>query len=194
MEEEAVERMWFIHLRTGHSISAQFNPSEIEESLEANFGRLPILGASSQPMLFLQTNNLKVGFELGFDAISIRGMSVGGGLDGVAMAESGERLTGPSGGRPDLARRFLMACCYRNRGGSNVDEGAPSRVLLVYPGMYSLAMRLTSVTFGHRRFRRTGGTTLFSAKLAFEYDPDVPLTYEDVLEHGWQRDGTNAEA
>jgi hypothetical protein len=178
-EEILPQRITLTHIKSGSMVSAQFNPVEVSESFAAVFGKLTLLGRSYEPMQFSHTQNPKIAFELGFDAKSVRDIQSSGPVQDMA---------GAGGVRPNLVRRFLMACHYPSKGAQDVLTGAPSRILIFWPRMYSVVARLMATDFGHKRFDPTGEPTLFSAKLSFEYESGRQLTFEDVLERGLEID------
>src|SRR4051794_18296147 len=87
-------RMSLANLSTGESIDAQFNPSDLEESLEVNWARLVVPGLSHQPLQYVHTGNDKFTPELYFDA-----------HDPTTDLE-----------RIQHVRRFLQSLCYPRRG------------------------------------------------------------------------------
>jgi hypothetical protein len=173
------ERITLTHLKSGSMISAQFNPNEVSEEFAAVYGKLAILGQSYEPMQFSHTANPKISFDLGFDQKSLRDIASSGPITDLA----------PDGKvRPELARRFLIACNYPVRGAQDVLSGAPSRILIFWPRMYSIVGKLTGTSFGHKRFSKEGAPTLFSAKLSFEIDWGRRITFEDMLQFGLEFD------
>ena len=181
--DKSPPRMSITHIETGDTITAQFNPTEIEETLAVIWTRLAVLGATGEVLQYERTQNLKTSLELGFNAQSLRQLDV--------------RILPPINawaGGPDLARRWLMAIHYPTRESQDVSSGAPSDLLFFWPGMYSLRVKPLSVKFGHRRFdNTTGEPTLFSAKLDFEARAGRRLSYEDVLEQGTIRHDATSE-
>jgi hypothetical protein len=173
------QRISLTHIKSGSMVSAQFNPPEVTEAFATVFGKLALLGRSYEPMQYAHTANPKLSFELGFDAKSVRDIQSSGPVSDLA---------GPGGVRPELARRFLMACHYPSRGAQDVLSGAPSRILIFWPRMYSVVARLTSTDFGYKRFHQSGAPTLFSAKLSFEVDAGRQLTFEEIMERGLEID------
>lgn len=173
-------RITLTHIKSGSMISAQFNPAELQEQFATVFGKLALMGRSYEPMQYSHTANPKLNFELGFDAKSERDIQSSGPVSDL--------VTTFDGVRPELARRFLMACHYPSQGAQDVVSGAPSRILIFWPKMYSVVGRLVQTDFGHRRFNHDGAPTLFSAKLSFEIDHGRQVTFEEVLERGLEID------
>jgi len=162
-------RMSIANVATGESIEAQLNPSELEEALEVAYNRLTIPGLSHQPLQFTNTGNLKLTFELMFEALE--------------PAADLPRLL--------LARRFLQSLCYPPRGAQDVRSGGPPRALFIWPNLASLTCVITGLTFKHQRFNLEGTPVQFSAKVTLEEIRDVRLTSEDVYLDGTERSGAS---
>lgn len=193
MPASPLDRMYLVHLQSGDTVSAQYNPTEITEKLEVVWKKVAIRGESHEHYEYEHTKSPGIEFELGFDSESIvssdraipgrstqgdgRRIGFGGNLVGSSFSPEDD---------PQLARKWLRALCYTPRGASNIKAAAPSRVLVVFPGLFYMATRLEKVEFTYRQFTglNDGRPTLFSAKLTFGADFDRRLYYEDVLEFG----------
>lgn len=163
-------RMAIANVATGDSITAQFNPTELEQALEVTWARATVPGLSHQPLQFVNTGNTKLTLTLTFDALE------------------------PSADVDQLGRaqRFLLSLCYPRRGAQDIASGAPPRVLFVWPNTVSLTCVLTALSFTFTRFRSDGAPIQFSARVGLEEIRDVRLTSEDVLANGSLR--ANARA
>ena len=159
-------RVSIANVSTGESIEAQFNPSELEESLEVNWARQTVPGLSHQPMQFIHTGNVKFTVELQFVATDV--------------SELAELMH---------ARRFLQSLCYPRRGASDVTGGGPPRALFVWPTLVSLTCVITTLNFKYSHFNIAGAPVQFTAKLTLEEIRDVRLTSDEVLVSGTQRSG-----
>lgn len=159
-------RMSIADMSSGESIEAQFNPTELEESLEVNWARQTVPGLSHQPLQFVNTGNLKFTVELQFVAQS--------------AAELEHALA---------ARRFLQSLCYPRRSATNIAGGGPPRVLFVWPTFIALTSVIVSLSFKYARFNLAGAPVGFTAKLGLEEIRDVRLLSEDVFANGTQRSG-----
>ena len=177
MADSPPERLYLVHLQSGDTVSAQYNPTEITEAIEVAWKKVGVRGESHEHYEYELTKSPKIEFELGFDTESGRGITLGGSLSASKFFPDSD---------PQLVRRWLRACCYVPRGASNIKAAAPSRILIVWAGLYSLACRLEKVEFTYRQFEEVdfGQPSLFSAKLTFGVDFDRRLFYEEVLEHG----------
>lgn len=160
------ERMYFQDLRTLEILTAQYNPTELEEALGVEWARLSPPGFSHKHLQYVGTENLTYTFDLIFDA-----------------AVEGTSLT-------DIlrARRFLMSLCYARRGAQNVREGQAPRFLFVWPTLVSLTAVISgALTFKHETFNVRGTPTRFSVKMKLEEIRDVRLYSEDVRDEGTER-------
>lgn len=157
-------RVSLVDIRTGQGIEAQFIPEEFEEGVDPSYNRLQIPGMSHQPQQFSSTGNATFTIDLYFNAYS--------------TPEDLARL--------EEARRFLFAACYPHAG-ETVVEGAPSRLLFVWPGMVALSVILTGLRIRHTRFNREGKSVQFVASLSLEEIRDARLLPEDILDFGMSR-------
>lgn len=182
--EQIPERMTIFNLKTGFGISAQFNPEELNEKMAAVYNRLAVLGLSHQPMQYQYTENLKVAFDLGFDAMSERDIITQG---GGAMHSAFAHTVTPVMQGIQGARRFMMSLLLPSRGAQDVSGGAPPRCQFIWPQLYSITCRVTSLTGTHKRFAMKGLPTSFVLKVELEEVRDVRLYSEDVFDMGTVR-------
>jgi hypothetical protein len=147
------------------TLYAQFNPTELEETLSVNWSKLAVLGLSHMPLQYQQTDNHGFSFELMFHALD-------------------------DSGKPQLfaiarARRFLLALCYSSRNGAQtISTGAPSRALFFWPNLISLTCVLRKVVFKHSTFNQQLDPTVFTAKVTLEEIRDARLYGDDVYASG----------
>jgi len=207
--DEYPERMHIVHLKSQDSASAQYNPTEVNEKLGSVWSRLKVMGSTSEELQWVQTKNLRISFTLKFDEKSATGIRVPDFAgrpaqlsqalptkvrtsSAVAISRPSENVTITSRrgvtsqpGRTRLVRNFLMALQYPTRGAQTVRDGAPSRLLFVWPEMWRITCRLVGIDFGHSDFGISMMSARFSASLKLEVDSiGQRLTYEDVLEQG----------
>jgi hypothetical protein len=147
--------MTITNVETGELISAQFNPDELSEKLEASYNEPEIVGHSHQPLQFKSTKNLALSFTMVLDGMSL--------VDN----ENGDRL--------DDHRNFIHSLFYPMRSGA----GTP-RVLLVYPKIYSIVCRAKSLDGNHKRMSKTGRSTLYEMKISWSEVLVRKLYSEDV--------------
>jgi hypothetical protein len=168
-------RMSLSNLSTSQSViqtlEAQFNPTQLRETIVVNYARLAVLGLSHKPLQYQNTDNHTFPIELAFRAYDAKG----------------NRLDDNK-----AARRFLMSLCYPRRGSSTVTGGAPPRLLFVWPGLMSLVAVITKLEFEHTLFNFLGDPVHSSAKIDLEEIRDVRLFSEDVLAQGTLRSGNLA--
>lgn len=183
------DRMYMVHLESGDTCGAQFNPTQVKEAIEVVWRRVEVRGESHEPMEYDHTKNIETSFELAFDRQSGRGIRFGGSLSGTQYYPDSGLVPNTQFVEDALiVKRWLMACCYPKRGAQTVRQSAPSRILVVWPGFYNLAMRLVKVEFTNTQWEATDGPPVaFTAMLTFEADASQRLFYEDVLAHGTER-------
>ncbi len=172
-------RMFLVHLGTGDTMSAQFNPQEISEKVEAVWEEPELEGSSSQPLVYKLTKNHPITFELGYDEQSGRDILSGGpNLGGNISIQR--------------ARNWLLALMYRQAGDVDVSGGAPSAVLLLWPNLFSVKCRVRVVDIKHKLFASDNlRSTVYSAKLSVKIDSLFQNTYESVLANGTERDDSS---
>lgn len=154
-------------------LSAQYNPEEVTEQLEAVYKDLEVQGLSHEIPQYDHTKSLALSFTLAFDALTGRSIQLSGGLKGA--------------GTPDLARRFLESLLVPTRSASSVASGAPPRALLVWPNLFSLTGILRKLVFHHKRFGTDMGSTWFTTDVTFTEVLATRITSEDVFANGTQR-------
>lgn len=196
MPASAIDRMYLVHLQSGDTVGAQYNPTEITQAIEVVWKKVAVRGESEEHWEYENTKSPRVEFELGFDSESI--VSRDNAIEGRSPVGDGRRI-GFGGGNlsadpyapeddPQLARRWLLACQYPARGASTIRSAAPSKLLLVFPGLFYITARLEKVEFTFRQFtsERDGRPTLFSAKLSLGITFGRRVYYEDVLAYGME--------
>lgn len=159
------ERMYVVDLKTLEEMTAQFNPAEFEETIKVVWSKLISPGLSHERTHYSHTENYKMSFELIFDALA-GGGTVDGNLD---------------------ARDFLQSLCYAKAGARTVNDGEPTRVLFVWPGMASFTAKIDELKFKHSRFNSQGRSTYFKVDVQLEEIRDQRLTSEEVRENGARR-------
>ena len=165
--------LYLVHLNSGDTIGAQFNPTEFNEKFEAVYKSVEIPGMTYEPSEWDHTKSPHFSCELGFNAECTVGIGLGGSLAVVLEREAVE-----------LWRKFLIACCYPQQGGSGVKGAAPSPLLVVWPGFMSIVVKQHSVEFSHKAFSAWDGPSIFTAKVEWEAAPTRNVFYDDWLTHG----------
>lgn len=166
-------RMSIGNLEDGTSLEVQYNPTELAEELEVLYQRMAVLGLSHQPLQYTGTGNLKITFELAFDALA---------QTSTPRYEIME------------ARKYLSSLDYARRGATSVRGGSPPRLLFVWPNLYSLQCRKMSTRFRFTRFALDGSPTAFSCGVVLEEIREMRLHSEDVLAYGTQRSAAPQES
>lgn len=165
-------RMSLANLKTGDTIEAFYNPTELTEKISVNYARLQVMGLSHQPMQYQNTGNHGFDFELAFR---------------VFDENNKNRIADM-----DFVRRFLISLCYPIANAVDVVGGAPPHVLFVWPQLAALQAKITELEFKHTMFDLSGRPTHSAAKLKIEEIRDFRLTSEDAFAHGTRRGGTGS--
>jgi hypothetical protein len=159
------ERMQIMDLRTEQSLTVQFNPSELEETIKVEWARMAPPGFSHKRLHYVGTDNVEFSFELVVDAM----------IEGTTLEETLR------------TRQFLQSLCYAKRGAKNVLEGQAPRALFIWPNLITLTAVIDELAFKYERFHVSGAPTRYTVKVKLEEIRDVRLYGEDVLEGGSQR-------
>jgi len=154
------EHMTVVNLASGDELEAQFNPTELEESIGAEYASLTIVGLSHKLLQFIASNNDTFKFTMMFSSAN----------------------GGPVGQRGiERARRFLRSLVKpRSTAGTIKTAGAP-RALFVWPNLLSVTCVLKTATFKHSRFNFNGASVFYSAECVLEEIRDTLITSEDVF-------------
>lgn len=168
--EERPDRMTITDMRTGETMEFQYNPAEIEETLNAKYAKQEVVGGSYQPMQYVGTENLGISFELAFDPLSRKDA-------------------------PDLMdqRAFLQSQMYSSSSKTTVANGDPPDSILVWPELYSLRTKILTYKGKGTRFNRKLKMNLYTVQLGLAEAPLSRITSEDVRLYGTIRNPTPTE-
>lgn len=150
-------------LTTGETRSAQFNPSELRETVQVTYARLVVLGFGDVPQ-YSHTESIPFEFDLFCRA------------DTPDETRDAEEL-----------RKFLFSLCYPRRGAQSVRQGAPPRVMFVWPSLVSLQAYVEQVEVRHQFFKQTGAPRIFTAGIKLREVSDVRIFSDVVRRNGTQR-------
>lgn len=162
--QQHAPRMTLQDLQTLETLTAQFNPAKLDETIKVDWVKLTVPGLSHRRHQYNYTDNHGVTFELIFDA-----QQAGNITD---MRE---------------ARKFLLSLCYSKRGAQNVRDGEATRVLFVWPNLFSLTCVISSLKIVHTAFNLAGDPIYYTAAIGVEEIRDTRLFSEDVRNDGTQR-------
>jgi hypothetical protein len=157
-------RMHIIDLSTGEDLEVFFNPEQIQEQIEVAYNRLTVPGMSHQPLQYSHTGNHGVNVD----------------LYAVGQNDAQNILI-------EDFRRFLMSLCYPKGDAGTIDDGAPPRVLFVWPLVWTWTAVVTGLKITSSQFAQNGRISRYIASLSFEEIRDVRLTSDDVRRHGTRR-------
>lgn len=163
--------MSLINLGSGVELNPQYNPNEVEETIAVAYQRQKVLGQSHTVPQYVNTENWNSRFTLRFDALNPRNRTPGE-ANSNGVTRSGDFLL--------AARQFIMGLCYARRGGQTVADGAPPRVLFVWPFLASLTCIVAEARFRHLAFNYLGAPTRLDVEVQIEEIRDVRLYGEDV--------------
>lgn len=163
-----------VNLATNERFRFPFNPTYLEETIQANFVRMSVPGLSHERLSYSGTSNKTIPLELFLSQLGI------------------DTKRGEAGSPPYVAttiKNFLESLVYPQGGQDGIDgvtHGTP-RVLFIWPRMISMVARVTKIQFLHRSFSsRTGATAVLVANLTLEEDRDSRLLMDEVRERGGQ--------
>lgn len=181
--ERVPPRMSITNVETGQSLTAQFNPEEVDEVLAANYTELDVQGMSHKPMHYKNTENFAITLELVFDSASARDLV----LDDPNNMGNGS--FGNKAAMIDAVRNYLYSFCYPMKSeAGDIIGSSPPRAMLSWPGLYGLVCRITRIAVKQKRFSLfTGQSTLFSAKIDFKEARVVRLTSGEAFNLGTVR-------
>lgn len=144
-----------------------FWPTGLTEQIVVAYSRQKIVGMSHTTLQYSNTENY-----------TLRGLNFF--FRGTTEEEVNLNLE---------ARLFLMSLCYSREGAQSVREGAPPRVLFIWPTLIAMTTVITNLRIQHEKFNRFGTPTVFRALFDLEEIRDVRLTSEEVRILGTRRDG-----
>ncbi len=162
--QQRAPRMYLQDLKTLEIMEAQFNPAKLDEVIAVAWNDLVIPGLSHARKQYSHTKNHAITFELIFDSLA-----AGNVID------------------LDDARKFLISICYSKKGAQNVQDGEASRVLFVWPNLFSLTCVVTNLKISHTAFNLQARPIYMTATIAIEEIRDARLFSEDVRNDGTQR-------
>ena len=167
--EQKPIRMSITNISTGDVLTAQFNPTELQEAIQANWSNLRVPGQSHELLQFSHTGNLRYSYALRYSAFAQD-------TRGSAPPLPGQTVTQVTIDEMRRARRFLLSLTYPRRGGNNIPSAGPPRVLFIWPRLVSLTCIVKGVTFTHQRFNHQGESIEYSAQISMEEIRDA-VTY-----------------
>lgn len=159
-------RMQLTNLATNDTLSVQFNPTEFEEALGANYAKLAVPGLSHQVLQYGYTENVTYNLELFNNA-------VGNG------AEGRDRIM--------AARTFLYAAVHPQSDVSGIRKAGAPRILFSWPDTIALTCVITKLSFRYTNFDFFGRPSAYTASVALEEVRDSFVSMNDILTAGTQR-------
>lgn len=154
------------NLSSGDTLVAQFNPTELQEQVQANYVNQQVPGLSHEVLQFGNTGNYGFPLSLFFRA--------GAPKELIAMHR---------------ARRFLLSLAYPKGVAQDIAGGGAPRVLVVWPRMISMTCIVRSVQITHSLFNVQGRSRVYTANVKFEEIRDFRISSEEVFEDNQFRFG-----
>lgn len=169
----APPRVTFTNLRTGETFEMPFVPETLEHEVIVNWARLQVIGQSHETLQYINTGNHRFeSLEFAFQATT---------EDEARSIED--------------AKKFLLSLCYAPSGANGVREGAPPRVLFVWPQLVSMTCVVSGVRIRDEAFFSTGLAKSVRISVPLEEIRDVRLSSDEVRVYGVQRrSGIDPEA
>lgn len=157
-------RMSIANLRTGETQDVLANPNEIEVAIDVGWNELEVPGMSHTPLQFKNVSNASIPLEF-YCSEFMHGRDT---LDDHS--------------------RFLQSLCYPDYDANSVLEGAPPRVLLVWPNVLSMTVVFRSLSIRFTHFSVEDGHPIrFTASAKVSEIRDVRLSSADVRAQGLRR-------
>lgn len=156
-------RCFLINVTSGGSIACLFNPTQLTETVQVHWHRLPVPGLSHQVLQFQSTGNRSFqGVEFYLDRFYAREQP----------------------GQPEILgfRNFIRALTVPPEGVQGVVDTAPPRTLVIWPNVLTVEAVVTQVAFHYRQFSVTGNVLVYTAVVTFEEILDTRVTSEQLLE------------
>lgn len=156
-------KVTLVNLRTMEEQPVLANPTELETAIDVGWNNLIVPGLSHEPMQYKNTGN--VGFTLTLECSEFD-------FDSIVL---------------DDHERFLTSLCYPEYDANSILEGAPPRVLVVWPKVLSMQIVVMSLRIKRTQFASDGRALRFVATVAVAEIRDVRLSAGDVRTQGLRR-------
>jgi hypothetical protein len=154
-----------VNLETGEAKESPLVPEELAERIKVQNARMRPFGASHAVLQYTGTDNREL------PDVVLRGTA-------ETVAEL-EEIT-------DFLN-FMQSLCYPPQGRSTIREGAPPRVLFVWPGSVTLICRVEAVEVRREQFNSAGQTIRYTASLSLVETSEDRIVSEQVRRLGSQR-------
>jgi hypothetical protein len=142
-----------------------YMPQKFSEKVAAKYSRQDVKGMSHQ--------NLQYDFTTSHEFDKLKFVFVGESPEEVEMIHEG--------------RKFLLSLMYPSAGASSVRDGAPTRVLFIWPRVVTMTCVFEEIEIEHVKFNRQGRTTSFNVTLKPTEIRDVRITAEEIRQNGTRR-------
>lgn len=143
---------------------AQFNPTEWDQELSAEYAHLVPIGMPHQVLQYTGTSNHRINLDLFWL---------------VQDPETKEQCS--------KARRFLEAMFYPSGSAKSVATGSPPDILVVWPTVLAMPVKFLTLRIRNMLFNKRGEVIQWNASLTCEESRRKRLTREEVLKYGTLR-------
>lgn len=159
-------RVTIANLRTGETQPVMTNPEQIELVIDVGWNELEVPGQSHVPLQFKNVSNTTFPLDL----------------------YCSEYMDAGKLNSLDDHSRFLQSLCYPDYDANNVLEGAPPRILVIWPNVLSMTVVIRSLGIKYTHFSiEDGHPTRFTAAVKVSEIRDVRLSSADVRAQGFRR-------
>lgn len=170
------------------SITAQFNPAEVERSIKVTWAELKPPGLPHSVLHYVGTESQGLKFSLYFDALKLIGgkkSEVRGGFRQGEINAGNDVLTA---GKKVIvnALAFLESAAYppardAKGAGTGISTGAPPRLLFFWPNFLSLTCFLSSLSYKTTDWDSTGAPIRITAEIDLREIGNVRLLTTDAI-------------
>lgn len=150
-----------INSLTGEAMEPMFNPTQVQEQMQARYQRHQAPGLAWEPLHYVGTSNRTFqGVEFYVDRFFAQAQS-----DAVDIREF---------------RAFLRAFMAPPEASAGTPSGAPPRLLFIWPDVAVMEAIVTELDFQYRQFDAFAGVLVYTATCSLEAVAMRPVTSESL--------------
>lgn len=152
----AVQKLRLVNLDSLEERETQFNPEQFTKTISVEWKRYQVAGLSYEPVLYSHTANQELSLTLPW------------------MVDSPKQRTAF-----DEFHKFVEACCYATQPG-----GSPPDVLLVWPNVVAVPVKITSLSVVQTLFNKDGQPRRSDINLSMFWVRRMALLASDIRSMG----------